>query len=74
MLYARPPVTGAIQLDPAARDRRAAVIASIGITAFDGGSEGTVFNSIAPHLQDFFHSLGFDIARALELTFLLGLA
>jgi hypothetical protein len=73
VLYARPPVVGAIGLDPV-RGTVALVIASIGITAFDGGSEGSVFNSIAPHLQDFFHSLGFDIARALELTFLLGLS
>jgi hypothetical protein len=71
-LYARPPVVGAIGLDPV-RGMVALVIASIGITAFDGGSEGDLFNSAAPHLQDFFHSLGFDIARALELTFLLGL-
>jgi hypothetical protein len=73
VLYARPPVVGAIKLTPLP-GTVALVIASIGITAFDGGSEGTVFNSIAPHLQDFFHSLGFDIARALELTFLLGLS
>jgi hypothetical protein len=73
VLYARPPVVGAIKLAPLP-GTVALVIASIGITAFDGGSEGTVFNSIAPHLQDFFHSLGFDIARALELTFLLGLS
>ena len=46
---------------------------AIGITAFDGGSEGTVFNSIAPDLQDFFGSLGFGIARSLELDFVLGL-
>jgi hypothetical protein len=72
VLYARPPVVGAIGLDPVP-GTVALIIASIGITAFDGGSEGTVFNSIAPHLQDFFHSLGFNIARALELTFLLGL-
>jgi hypothetical protein len=72
VLYARPPVVGAIGLDPVP-GTVALVIASIGITAFDGGSEGSVFNSIAPHLQDFFHSLGFNIARALELTFLLGL-
>ena len=73
VLYARPPVVGAIKLAPLP-GTVALVIASIGITAFDGGSEGTVFNSIAPHLQDFFHSLGFNIARALELTFLLGLS
>jgi hypothetical protein len=73
VLYARPPVVGATKLAPLP-GTVALIIASIGITAFDGGSEGTVFNSIAPHLQDFFHSLGFDIARALELTFLLGLS
>ena len=73
VLYARPPVVGAIKLAPLP-GTVALVIVSIGITAFDGGSEGTVFNSIAPHLQDFFHSLGFNIARALELTFLLGLS
>jgi hypothetical protein len=72
VLFARPPVVGAIGLDPV-RGTVALVITSIGITAFDGGSEGTVFNSIAPHLQDFFASLGFNIARALELTFLLGM-
>jgi hypothetical protein len=72
VLYARPPVAGAVGLDPV-RGTVALVIAAIGITAFDGGSEGNVFNSIAPGLQDFFRSLGFDIGRALELTFLLGL-
>jgi hypothetical protein len=72
VLYARPPVVGAVGLDPV-RGTVALVITAIGITAFDGGSEGDIFNSLAPHLQDFFHSLGFDIARALELTFLLGL-
>jgi hypothetical protein len=72
VLYARPPVVGAVRLDPV-RGTVGLVITAIGITAFDGGSEGDIFNSIAPDLQDFFHSLGFDIARALELTFLLGL-
>jgi hypothetical protein len=72
VLYARPPVVGAVGIDPV-RGTVALVITAIGITAFDGGSEGDIFNSIAPDLQDFFHSLGFDIARALELTFLLGL-
>ena len=46
---------------------------AIGITAFDGGSEGTLFNSVAPDLQDFFTSLGFGLGRALELTFAVGL-
>ena len=47
VLYARPPVVGAIKLAPLP-GTVALVITSIGITAFDGGSEGTVFNSIAP--------------------------
>jgi hypothetical protein len=73
VLYARPPVTGAAGLAPV-RGLVALLVMAIGITAFDGGSEGTVFNSIAPDLQDFFRSLGVGIGRALELTFVLGLA
>ena len=73
VLYARLPVTGAVGI-PAVRGLVALLVMSIGITAFDGGSEGTVFNSIAPHLQDFFTSLGFGLGRALELTFVVGLA
>ena len=73
VLFARLPVTGAVGLAPV-RGLVALLVMAIGITAFDGGSEGTVFNSIAPDLQDFFGSLGFGIARSLELTFVLGLA
>jgi len=73
VLVARLPVTGAIALAPL-RGLVALLVIAIGITAFDGGSEGTVFNSIAPDLQDFFGSLGFGIGRSLELTFLFGLA
>ena len=72
VLFARLPVTGAVGLAPV-RGLVALLVMAIGITAFDGGSEGTVFNSIAPDLQDFFGSLGFGIARSLELTFVLGL-
>ena len=72
VLYARPPVVGTVTLPPV-RGLVALLVVAIGITAFDGGSEGTVFNSVAPDLQDFFRSLGFGIARALELTFALGL-
>jgi hypothetical protein len=71
-LHVRWPVTGAVGLAPV-RGVVALLITAIGVTAFDGGSEGTVFNSIAPDLQDFFSSLGAGIARALELTFVLGL-
>ena len=72
VLCLRPPVTGAVGLAPVPGLAGLLVVA-IGITAFDGGSEGAVFNSIAPDLQDFFRSLGVGIGRALELTFLVGL-
>ncbi len=73
VLYARPPITGAVFLTPV-RGTAALLVCAIGITAFDGASEGSVFNSIAPDLQDFFSSLGASTSRALELTFCLGLA
>jgi hypothetical protein len=72
VLHLRPPATGAVQVAPVPGLAGLLVVA-IGITAFDGGSEGDLFNSIAPDLQDFFGSLGFGVARALELTFLAGL-
>ena len=72
VLYLRPPVVGAVHL-PLVKGLAGLLVVAIGITAFDGGSEGAVFTSIAPDLQDAFRSLGFGIGRALELTFLLGL-
>ena len=41
VLYARLPVTGAVGLAPGARASSALLVMAIGITAFDGGSEGT---------------------------------
>ena len=38
----------------------------IGTTSFDGFSQGTTWNSIVPHLQDFFGSLGLNAEHALE--------
>ena len=73
VLYARLPVTGAVGLDPVP-GTVALLLCAIGITAFDGGSEGPLFNSVAPDLQDLFTSLGAGTSRALELTFCLGLA
>ena len=49
------------------------VIAGIGVTAFDGASEGPLFNDMLPNLQDFFGGLGLGPASALELGFTLGL-
>jgi hypothetical protein len=74
-LYLRPPVVGAGRLDgQVARSGTAAVLlAGIGVTAFDGASEGPLFNDVLPHLQDLFGGLGFGPERALELGFLTGL-
>jgi hypothetical protein len=63
----------AVGLDPVP-GTAALLLAAIGITAFDGGSSGPLFNDVAPHLQDFFGSLGADKGRALELAFGVGLA
>jgi hypothetical protein len=73
VLFARAPGVGATGLDPVP-GTAALLIAAIGITAFDGGSEGPLFNSVAPGLQDFFESLGTSKGSALELTFGLGLS
>ena len=45
------------------------LLAGIGVTAFDGASEGPLFNDVLPHLQDFFCGLGFGPEKALELGF-----
>jgi hypothetical protein len=73
VLYGRPPGTGATGLDPVP-GTAALLLSAIGITAFDGGSSGPVFNAVAPGLQDFFGSVGANKGTALELTFGLGLA
>lgn len=51
----------------------AVVVAGIGVTAFDGASEGPLFNDALPHLQEFFGGLGFGPGPALELSFVTGL-
>ena len=72
-LHLRAPGAGAAGLHPVP-GTAALVLVAIGITAFDGGSEGPVFNSIAAVLQDFFESAGAGKGAALELTFGAGLA
>ena len=72
VLYARPPVVGATALAPL-RGTTAVLLCGIGITAFDGASQGPLFNDLVPHLQDAFTSLGFAPATALELGFTTGL-
>jgi hypothetical protein len=71
-LYLRPPVVGAGRID--GRPGTAAVLlGGIGVTAFDGASEGPLFNDVLPDLQTFFGDLGFGPERALELGFVVGL-
>jgi hypothetical protein len=72
VLFARPPFVGAGRVD--GRPGTAAVLlAGIGITAFDGASEGPLFNDVLPDLQTFFRDLGFGPERALEAGFVVGL-
>ncbi len=49
------------------------LLAGIGVTAFDGASEGPLFNDLLPRLQDFFGGLGLGPEKALELGFTTGL-
>jgi hypothetical protein len=72
VLFLRPPVVGAGRIEGTS-GTGALILAGIGVTAFDGASEGPLFNDILPHLQTFFGDLGFGPARALELGFVVGL-
>jgi hypothetical protein len=73
VLYARPPVVGAGTIDGRVAGTAAVLLAGIGVTAFDGASEGPLFNDVLPHLQDFFRGLGLGPSAALELGFTTGL-
>jgi hypothetical protein len=74
VLCARPPVLGATRIDGRVPGTTATLLAGIGVTAFDGASEGPLFNELLPHLQQLFSGLGLGPARALELGFVAGLA
>jgi hypothetical protein len=71
-LFTRPPLGGAPQLTPVA-GTVALLATMIGTTSFDGFSQGTTWNSIVPHLQDFFGSLGLNAEHALEWAGTVGL-
>ncbi|MGH2907204.1 MAG: fenitrothion hydrolase [Solirubrobacterales bacterium] len=47
--------------------------ASIGITAFDGSSEGSVWQSLSSTLQSQFEAIGFSTQTALQIAFTIGL-
>jgi hypothetical protein len=69
-LRARRPAQGAVELDPVP-GTVALLVASIGVTAFDGAREGPLFNDLRPELQEFFAGLGLSLASALEATYAL---
>jgi hypothetical protein len=73
VLYARPPVVGAVEIDGRVAGTAAVLLAGIGTTAFDGAAEGPLFNDALPELQDFFTGIGFSQGTALELGFTTGL-
>jgi hypothetical protein len=74
VLYARPPIVGAVtEIDGRVAGTAAVLLAGIGVTAFDGASEGPLFNDALPELQDFFLGIGFSQGTALELGFTTGL-
>ena len=71
-LTLRPPLSGTVGITPP-RGTVALLVVAIGTTAFDGASEGPLFSSIVPHLQDFFVSLGASKATGLQNGFVVGL-
>jgi hypothetical protein len=64
-LYTRPPLGGAPQLTAVA-GTVALLCTMIGTTSFDGFSQGSLWTSLAGHLQSFFGSLGLNAEHALE--------
>ncbi|MEA2399533.1 MAG: hypothetical protein QOK25_3089 [Thermoleophilaceae bacterium] len=73
VLHTRPPLSGAprFTLLPGAVGL---LCAAIGSTTFDGFSNGPVWASARPHLEDFFGSLGAGQDGRIELAATLGLA
>jgi hypothetical protein len=71
-LSTRPLLGGAPRLTPVA-GTLALLCTMIGTTSFDGFSQGTVWNSIVPHLQTFFADLGLNAEHALEAAGTVGL-
>ena len=71
-IVARPPLTGAADLDPVP-GTVALLCVLIGSTAFDGASEGPVWTDVAPDLQAAFGDLGLGLSGALEAAFSVGL-
>jgi hypothetical protein len=72
VLYLRPPLAGATKLD-VVPGTIAVVCTMIGTTTFDGFSQGPVWKDVQPHLQSFFHDLGFGVSASIEAAGTVGL-
>ncbi|HKP91452.1 MAG TPA: hypothetical protein VJT75_15915, partial [Thermoleophilaceae bacterium] len=73
VLQLRPPLIGAAGL-PKVAGTVALLCVAIGITTFDGFSNGSVWGSLGPDLTDLFGDLGFGAKAAGEAADTLGLA
>jgi len=72
-LRVRRPLSGLPQLDPRP-GTVALVCAMIGTTAFDGFSQGTAWNNVAPDMQRWFIDLGFNARVSLQIVGTIGIA
>jgi hypothetical protein len=68
----RKPLAAAVRLTPVA-GTVALLCTMIGTTSFDGFSQGSTWNSLAPRLQNFFIDLGLNAEHALEAGMTVGL-
>jgi hypothetical protein len=71
-LYLRPPLSAATELE-LVPGTVALILTVIGITTFDGASNGVIWKTIGPHIQSVFSSLGAGDSTADELSDTVGL-
>jgi hypothetical protein len=71
-LYVRRPLEGIVSLDTPP-GTVAVLCVAIGSTSFDGFTQGTLWNDIAPDLQQFFIDLGMSARGGQEAAFTIGL-
>ncbi len=71
-LRVRRPLEGVVSLDTPP-GTVALLVIMIGTTSFDGFSQGEIWSSTSPHLQNFFSNLGFGPETSLELGYTVGL-
>jgi hypothetical protein len=72
VLHLRPPLSGVTSL-PIYPGTVALLCTAIGITTFDGFSQGKLWQDVAPDIEQFLIDAGLDLRTAVELTFSLGL-